>query len=115
MADTPPGTLTTVAVHEALIQQLINGQHEMLHEVRRIASSMSMGDARFDAIEMAQQACNARHDMANDKMQELPTQFAVMSAQLDKLEKVVYGGVAVALLGLLGTMGVVMVKVLAQP
>ncbi len=115
MADTPQGTMATVAVHEALIQQLIDGQRDVLHELRRIVSAMDHGEARFDAIEMAQQACNARHDSDENKaMRAMPGQFSVMTAQLDKLEKVVYGGVAVALIGLMGTLGVVMLKVLGQ-
>jgi hypothetical protein len=115
MADTPHGTMATVAVHEALIQQLIDGQRDVLQELRRIVSAMTHGDARFDAIEMAQQACNARHDSEDNRnLREIPQQVAVLAEQMATMRLVVYGAVGVALAGLLGTLGVVMLKVLGQ-
>ncbi len=115
MADTPHGTMATVAVHEALIQQLIDGQREVLQELRRIVSAMTHGDARFDAIELAQQACYARHDSEdNRELHALPEKVALLTEQMNTMRLVVYGAVGVALTGLLGTLGVVMLKVLGQ-
>ena len=116
MVDTPHHTMTTVAVHEALIQRLVDGQSDMIEELRAIGAALVRGDARTAALETAQAACTARHDTPEMiALRSLPSQVAVMGEQLDMIRKVVYGGVAFALIGLLTTLGVVIVKVLGQP
>lgn len=115
MADTPPGTLATVAVHEALIQQLIDGQHEVIVELRSIGRSMSDGEARFAAIELAQATCRAQHDSPeNVILKALPSRVDVLAEQVATMRLVVYGAVGISLVGLLSTLGVVIIKVLSK-
>ncbi len=116
MPDTPPATMATVAVHEALIRQLVEGQRDLLEELRLIGRALSQGDVRFSSLEQAQAACRAQHDSDDNRAaRALPPQVAVLTEQMATMRLVVYGAVGVALTGLLGTLGVVMVKVLGQP
>ncbi len=115
MADTPPGTVAAVAVHEALIQQLIDGQRDVLVELRSIGKGMSDGDARFAAIELAQATCRAQHDSPENVLaRALPSRVDVLAEQVATMRLVVYGAVGISMLGLLTTLGVVIIKVLSK-
>jgi hypothetical protein len=113
--DTPPGTMATVAVHEALIRQLITGQDRMIEQLVLIGTAITKGDARFAALEVAQAACRAQHDSPEMvSLRAVPAAVAVMAEQLATMRLVVYGAVGFSLLGLLGCAGAVMVKVLGS-
>lgn len=115
MSDTPPGTMATVAVHEALIRQLVEGQRDLLDELRIIGRSLSQGDARFTALETAQASCRAQHDSDESRTtRSLAAQVPVLAEQMAQMRLVVYGAVGIALAGLMTTLGVVMLKVLGH-
>ncbi len=116
MSDTPIATMATVAVHEALIRQLVEGQRDLLDELRLIGKALSTGDVRFSNLETAQAQCRAQHDSDDNRaVRALPPQVAVLAEQMATMRMVVYGAVGVSLVGLMTTLGVVILKVLGHP
>lgn len=113
MSETPASSLATIAVHEALIRQLVNGQERMIEQLGNISGSLASGETRFVHIERRQAECNARHDDEVARaLRALPGDVQVLRERINTMRMLVFGAVGAALLGLLSTGGIALIWVL---
>ncbi len=91
-----PNSHATIQVHEALIRQLVAGQDRLIFEVGKVGNLLARGDERFKNLEES-------HEDVDGMKKEL----AVLSSQYETLRLIVYGGVGLTLIGMLSTLGVV--------